>query len=349
MMNDRIKKRLKTALKVMLPLSLGLLLLWLLYRNMDIEALLDTLKTDANFWVIAMASLFGTLGNTFRGWRWQILNKKLDPEVSTLTSILTIHGNYMVNMALPRLGEVWRCAAMSKYSNIGFSKLFGTLLVDRAFDVVAIVALLMIGMVLNLGFFGNFFAENPDFVLGLQRLFSSTWFYVILIGLIVVSVFLYYGMRNTRAWEKLKSTLMSVLEGWKTVNTMDQKWLFHLLTVAIWGSYFLQFYLTFFAFSFTKDLTVAEGLLTFVMCSIGVLAPVQAGIGAWHFMVIYSFVAFGIAEADAQNFALIVHAFQGIIWTTVVGLVSIALLPVVNRDFKKKEVTSQVDSNEKLK
>lgn len=345
-MKDKLKKGFKTALRVVLPLSFGLLLLWLLYRNMDVEALVDTLKSDANFWIIVLASLFGTLGNTFRGLRWHILNKKLDPSARTINSVLTVHGNYTVNMALPRLGEVWRCAAMSRYSNIGFSRLFGTLLVDRVFDVVAVGTLLLLGLVLNLNFFGNFFRENHGFVQTVQGIIASPWFYLGLIGLIILSAVVYFGMRNTKVWHKLKDTLASVLEGFKTVNTMDQKWLFYLYTVAIWGSYFLQFYVAFFAFSFTQTLGPAEALLTFVMCSIGVLAPVQAGIGAWHFMVIYSFVAFGIQAADAQNFALIVHTFQSLLWTTIMGLISIGLLPIVNRKFKKKELHSQEISDQ---
>ena len=89
-----MNRRLKRILKVVLPLAFGLLILWLLYRHMDMQALLSTLKSDARFGVIFLGCLFGTLGNTIRGLRWQLLNRTLDPEVSCINSILTTHGNY---------------------------------------------------------------------------------------------------------------------------------------------------------------------------------------------------------------------------------------------------------------
>lgn len=64
--------------------------------------------------------------------------------------------------------------------------------------------------------------------------------------------------------------------------------------------------------------------------SYGMVAPVQGGIGAWHFMVIGTLVVLGINDQDARSFALIVHAAQTVM-IVVLGFISTALLPVVNR------------------
>lgn len=330
-----MNKGIKTVLKVLIPLAFGVLILWLLYRNMDVEALMETLRGDASFGIIIIASLFGTFGNTFRGLRWDVLNKRLDPNASLLNSLLTTHGNYVVNMALPRLGEVWRVGAMSHYSGISISKLLGTLFVDRLFDVVAVVVMILLGLLLNAGFFANFFTNNPEAFVKLQSVVRTPWF-IIALGILVATIVMVVTW--ARKSERVMHSLHNVGEGLHTITTMDKKGLFYLYTVAIWVSYYLQFYITFFAFSFTSDLGPAVGLLTFVMGSIAIVAPVQGGMGAWHFMIIYSLMAFGVQATNAQNFALIVHTFQTFIWTNLMGLIAIALLPLVNR---KKNTINQ--------
>lgn len=327
-----MSKRVKIVLRVLLPLAFGIFLLWLLYRNMDFSALVETLRSDANYWIILGSCLFGTVGNTIRGLRWQLLNKSL-PEghhSRTIYSVLTTHGNYTVNMALPRLGEVWRCTAMKHYSGIGFSKLFGTLLVDRGMDVVVTVLLVLVAGVANIDFFQNFFHENPDLLLSIKRLASTPWFYLILVGVVVIPVVGWRFLRSRPLGHRIKEGFSNIGTGLRTIGRMDEKWLFYLYTIAIWVCYFLQFYTTFFAFSFTSHLGPNVGLLTFLMTAIAVAAPVQAGMGAWHFMVIYSLMVFGVNQVDASSFALIVHTLQTL-WVTLVGLLAIALLPIVGR------------------
>ncbi len=323
-----MNKGIDITLKVVVPLAFGLLVLWLLYRNMDMEAFVATLRSDANFGIILIASLFGTFGNSFRGLRWNLLNRGLSKESSTLNSVLTVQGNYLVNLALPRLGDVWRVGAMAHYSDLKFSQLLGTLFADRVVDVLTIVVLILLGLSVNASFFRNFNSANPDVVHSFQSLCSSPLFYLCIAVLGVGVIALIIWVRRS---SKKKSILHNVTEGFKTIATMQKKWLFYLYTIAIWVCYFLQFYITFFAFSFTQDIGVSAAFLTFVMGSIGLLIPTQGGIGGWHLMVIYSLVGHQVAYADAQNFALIVHTFQAIIWTSFIGVISLVLLPIVNR------------------
>lgn len=157
-------------------MALGVLLLWLLYRDMDFEVLLHTLRSGVNYWVILVSCLCGTLGNQLRGERWHLLNSSLPQGHAVLrhNSILAVHGNYTVNMAFPRLGEVWRCGAMSHYTKeLSFSNFFGTLLVDRASDFVVTILLIIVAMFMNLQFFVNFFAENPSSLASAQQLLTN--------------------------------------------------------------------------------------------------------------------------------------------------------------------------------
>ncbi|MDO5035620.1 MAG: lysylphosphatidylglycerol synthase transmembrane domain-containing protein [Porphyromonas sp.] len=326
-----MNKTTKTILRIVLPLAFGAIILWLLYRNMDFAAVYETLRSDANYWIIFASCLFGTAGNTFRGLRWQLLNKALPNSqgVKMVNSILTTHGNYAVNMALPRLGEVWRCAAMGHYSSVGFSSLFGTLIVDRASDFVVVGVLLLISVLLNAGFFRDFFQGTTAGGGTLYQITASPKFYIGLMLIIVLIVVSIWVLRKSRLGEKLQQQVRLIRDGLRTVATLEQQGLFYLYTLLIWLGYFLQFYLTFYAFSFTTQLGVGVGLLTFLMSSIAIAAPVQAGMGAWHFMVIYTLGIFGVQQTDAASFALIVHTLQTL-WMTLVGLVAIALLPLFN-------------------
>ena len=328
----------KKIIRAVAPPLVGLLLLWLLYRKMDFGSLRRTLTEDSDWGILLFASLFGTVGNFFRGWRWSILLETLSKAPRLFgNASLTVQGNYAVNMVLPRLGELWRCSAMKLYTGVPFGKLFGTVVVDRGMDIAAAAVLAAAAAVMNFPFFVNFFRQNPEFLDKLSALTSEPLFWAALaaaLALLLFGVYWYFFRPRKRGGEVkggLRSTLDNLWEGLKTVFAMRRKWEFLLHTLLIWVSYFLQFYLTFYAFDFMGGLGPEEALLTFVLITFAVAAPVQGGIGAWHFMVIFSLVFFGVSRTDASSFALIVHTLQTL-WTTLVGILCMGLLPLYNRD-----------------
>ena len=86
--------------------------------------------------------------------------------------------------------------------------------------------------------------------------------------------------------------------------------LFVVLTLAIWLSYFLHYYLTFFCFEQTSHLGMACALVTFIVGSIAVIVPTPNGAGPWHFAVKTMLILYGVGETEALNFVLIVHSVQ---------------------------------------
>jgi uncharacterized membrane protein YbhN (UPF0104 family) len=163
---------------------------------------------------------------------------------------------------------------------------------------------------------------------------------VILTGAAVWFVFKY--MSRFTLVKKAKEMLVNVWTGIKSVWLLEHKLRFLLYTVLIWACYFIFFYVTFYAFGFTRDLGISVGLIAFAMSSIGVAVPVQGGIGPWHFMVIATLVCFNVSEVDAGAFALVVHTVQTV-WTGLCGIVGIILLPIMNNN-KKKEHTFKDNS-----
>lgn len=324
------KRILRTFLKIVLPLVFGGLLLWFLYREMDITEIWRVVKEGVRYDIILFSLLFGLFANVVRGLRWGLLIRSLGERFKMVNAVYAVLGNYAVNLVLPRVGEVWRCGMVTRYDKISFTKLLGTLLIDRVSDTIMVGTITLFIFVFNIDFFVHFFAKNPALLEGFQSMFNSIWIYlgVIILGLAIWFVFKY--MSNFTLVKKMRGMLANVWMGMKSVWLMEQKWRFLLDTLLIWGGYFCYFYITFYAFDFTRDLGVTVGLIAFTMSSIGVAVPVQGGIGPWHFMVIATLVCFGVNENDAAAFALVVHTVQTV-WTGLCGLFGIVALPLSNR------------------
>ncbi len=330
------KSILRTAAKVILPLAFGCLLLWFLYRDLDLTEIWLVIKKGVRYDIILFSLLFGLGANIARGFRWALLIDSLGEKYKKSNAIHAVLGNYAVNLVLPRVGEIWRCGVLTKYHKISFTKLFGTLLIDRVSDTVMVGSITFFIFVFNIGFFKRFFAKNPDLVEGFYTMFDSMWIYAVVIVAATIIWFVFSYMQHFTLVQKARKMLGNIWEGIKSVWLMEHKLRFILYTLMIWGGYFFFFYITFYAFDFTRDLGIVVGLIAFTMSSIGVAVPVQGGIGPWHFMVIATLVCFGVNENDAAAFALVVHTAQTA-WTGLCGLFSIVALPLTNRKVENLE------------
>ncbi|WP_106831859.1 lysylphosphatidylglycerol synthase transmembrane domain-containing protein [Parabacteroides pacaensis] len=325
-----LKSILRTILKVFIPLAFGGLLLWILYRKVDIREIIQIIKNGVRYDVLLFSLIFGLLANIIRAFRWKLLINSLGDQPRTMNVVWAVLGNYAVNLILPRVGEIWRCGVIRKYDKISFTQLLGTLVVDRTADTL-MVALITLGIfVFNIGFFISFFAKNPMILDGFYSMFTSIWIYVVIIIMALFIWVIFTYMRNFTLVVKAKNILKNVWVGIKSIWYLKQKGLFLVYTIGIWSGYFLFFYTTFYAFGFTEHLGLVVGLIAFAMSSIGVAVPVQGGIGTWHFMVISTLVCFGVTDNDAAAFAFIVYSVQTV-WTALIGLVGVIALPISNR------------------
>ena len=327
------KSILRTFLKIILPLAFGGLLFWFLYREMDLTEIWRVVKEGVRYDIIMVSLLFGLFANIVRGLRWGLLIDSLGERFKMRNVVYAVLGNYAVNLVLPRVGEVWRCGVITKYDKISFSKLLGTLFIDRVSDTIMVGSITLLIFIFNIDFFISFFAKNPALLEGFQSMFNSIWIYVSVIFFALLIWFVFKYMSNFTVVQKAKGLLKNVWEGMKSIWLLEHKMKFVIQTLLIWGGYFCYFYITFYAFDFTRELGISVGLIAFTMSSIGVAVPVQGGIGPWHFMVIATLVCFGVEENDAAAFALVVHTVQTV-WTGLCGLFGVVALPVINRGTK---------------
>lgn len=320
----------KSLLKTLFSLSLGLLIVWAMYRNTDVRELW-TIFQSANMGVIASSLIFGLIGNYIRGLRWELFLNSLGYHPPRASLVYSTLGNYAVNFVLPRAGDIWRCGVVSRYDKIPFAKTLETFLIDKMLDIIAGLAIIFISVLLYIDFFASYIQDNPQFTDGIVKMFSSVWMYLILVIVILSIVLMFTVFRRTTFMEKIRQFISTLKYDLKLISEMKEKKRIIIYTILVWFCFYLYFYICFYAFDFTEDLGPLAGLIVFAMTNIGISVPVQGGIGPWHFMVISSLLILGVTEKEALAFAGAVFIIQSV-WQILYGLFGVLAMPHVKRE-----------------
>ncbi len=326
----------KNLLRFFFSLLAGVGLFLLVYRSIDVTELQSYLFDDRIRWdVIGGSIVLGVLANLFHGLRWRLLIEPFStPAPRRLNAVLTSWGCFAVNLLFPRAGEIWRCFALARRENLPFPKLLGTLFMDRLVDMLSVVFLFVGCLMLFREELGAFFSTQNNWGERFRLWFSSPIFWLILTVFSLLVILLLVGARKKNLWQKLRGDWQMVIEGLRSIRSLAHPWQFVFYTVLTWLCYYYAFSMTFMAFPFTQNLSWEIAFLGFIMGTIGVVAPVQSGIGAWHFMVITTLTLFGVTRQDAGFFALVVHSLQTV-GNALVGFFAILVLPLLNRNYNR--------------
>lgn len=323
-------KQIKRVLQIIVPLALAALLFWWVYRDMDFSKLGKVIREGIHYEWFLLSFVLSVLSMVIRGLRWHQLVEPVCPGGRRKITILSIFVGYAANLLFPRAGEVARCGILKKSDGLSFTRTFGTVITERVFDVLCLLVIALGTILFQMGFFRNFFEENPS---SLDKLIGMATSPFIWCGLLVVVVLFFVFRKRIvhfRFYEKISGLVVKLWEGMKSITTLKHPFLFVFWSILIWCIYFLMFYIGKYFFTFDVPLGVLAMLSGFVMGSFGVVAPVQGGIGAYHFMVIYTLMFYGISEPDAGIFALVIHGLQTLI-TLLAGLVAYIWILVLNR------------------
>ncbi len=325
------KKIIKKTLQITLPLILGGFILIWVYRDFDFSKVGHVLFHEMNYWWMLVSLVFGVFSHVFRGWRWKQTLEPLDAYPKSSNCVNAIFISYAANLVLPRVGEVSRCSVLTRYDGISFSKSLGTVVTERIIDTIMVAAITGTTLFLQLGIFRSFFARTGTSLDSIEAVFLSPTFYIILLCTIGVIILLYHLMKVLSFFEKVRGIVLNVWEGILTLKHVKNVPLFILYTFLIWFSYFMQFYLTFFCFDFSSDLSFMAGLVLFAAGSVAVVVPTPNGAGPWHFAIISMMTLYGVNAADAGIFALIVHGIQTLL-VILLGIYGLAALPFTNKN-----------------
>lgn len=337
-----MKKTVIKILKFLIFFTLGIFIFWLIYKDQDIERIKSVLKNDVNYFWVVVSLLIGLISHISRTLRWGLMIEPIGHKPRFVNTFMAVMIGYLMNMALPRMGEISRCGVLSRYEKISFTKLFGTVVAERLIDIISLLLLLLVVIFSQFGQMIRFLQHNPEIQNKLIGLFTSP---VLIIGffVFVVLAFLFRNaFKQTMIFKKIVAILINFKEGFVSIRSIKRKGWFWFHSAFIWFCYYLMLYAVFFAFDFTSDLNPIAGLTTFVFASFGMVAPVQGGIGAWHFMAIEALSLYGVAYENGVIFAFVAHA-SSTVMIILVGLISMLILPFINRreDTEENELSQE--------
>jgi uncharacterized protein (TIRG00374 family) len=237
-----------------------------------------------------------------------MLLRPTDNHVSFGGSFLSLLIGYLVNLVVPRGGEVSRCYNLYKLEKTPVEVSFGTVVVERIIDVMCLVAVIAISFLVEWKKLKSFIdtLELPDSTGSLL----SPWKILILLGIVTVAIGIYLLRKN----EKFRKIINGFREGLLAVFQLKNKGLFIFYSIAIWALYFLMSYFVLKAFTETQHLGVSAVMTLFAIGAIAMAVPLPGGAGSYHTLVPMGLVAlYNLPKADAIAFVFIFHGWQTLI------------------------------------
>lgn len=331
-------KKLLNVLRYLFFLGAGALLLWLSFRNQSFSLVWNKIRHANPYWM-ALSVLLGFLALLIRAVRWKQLIEPLGYSTRTSSTYHAVMIGYLANMAIPRLGEITRCGALSKSDKVPFDKLVGTVIVERVSDVIMLLLSILLVAILESKLLSGFliaqvihplvklFSEHPALILVLITLLA---------GGILVIVYL-FRMKNPPSFiSKIIALIRGVFEGLKSIRNLENKPLFIFYSCSIWIIYLFMTYVCFFALPATRHLSLGAGLFVTVLGGIGMTAPVQGGIGVYHLLVMQGLILYGLSAEDGIAFATLVHTTQTLMLIGL-GFISLMVLFLFMKPLSAKE------------
>ncbi len=315
-----MNKQLKIILKIILPLLLGVVLVWYSLSKISISELIQYFK-NANYIYILLGLFFGLLSHLSRAYRWRFQLEPLGYNIKLGNSIMAVFAAYLVNYTIPRAGEITRATIITNYEEVPFEKGFGTIVSERIADMLVMLGIIIITLILQFEFIYQFFVER----------FNAT---KVIYGIIIFFILSFLGLifikrSSSKLALKIKKIFEGLLEGVFSIFKMKKKWAYIFHTLFIWAMYVLMFYITTFALEETSFIPFTAILIGFISASFSIAAT-NGGIGSYPVAVYLAFSLFNIDKDPSIAFGWIMWASQTLM-IIVLGGLSLIYLPIYNR------------------
>ena len=313
-----------------IPLLVSVGLCYVLFTGIDFNEMLAIARSECRPQWIAGALALSVFSHVIRAARWQIQLRALGLDCRLGELTLSIFGTYAVNLVFPRLGEIWRTTFVARRKGASFTQVFGSMVADRLSDMLTVLLLVLLAFMLASGHIleylrgsGAATAEKAAAAL------SSPWLWIGCFS-IAAAAWIYVARGKSALAGKLRHMVAGLWQGFAVVATMRGRGQWILLTIALWGCYYVQLYLAFYAFPFTAALADAPGgavtvLVAFVLSSLSMGVPSNGGIGPWQWAIIFALGCYGVAPAPAGAFANVVLGTQTLL-LILLGLITFSII-----------------------
>ncbi|MBO6213514.1 lysylphosphatidylglycerol synthase transmembrane domain-containing protein [Algoriella sp.] len=340
-----MKSQIKQSLFLIIASLLALFFVVITVKQIDFERVATTLKETNYFWIFASMAI-SILTYWIRAARWNLLLHPMGYQTKTSSGFWAISFAYFMNLTIPRSGEVARATSLYKMEKVPFEKSFGTIVLERVIDLLFLGLFFGLTLIFNYDTLMRFIelgnkekthqtASEPSF---LNYYIALS---VLILGVVLIGIF-WKKITQSKLIEKLKTFLLGIWEGIKSISKLQKRGLFVFYSFALWICYFLMTYLVFFAFPDTENFGIPEGLFLLIAGSLGMILPVSGGL-AYPYVMSIAFSAVYLAKGGNQDegraigdyFGLILYIAQ-VISMILFGLIAIYKIARIRRDSTKK-------------
>lgn len=319
-----MKKKLFKIAKTVLPLLLGVFLIWYSLSSataVEREELWNNILVADMKWVF-LSVFFGILSHLSRAYRWKYLLQPMGYHPRLGNSFMAVMAGYLANLGVPRSGEVLRGATISTYEGIPFDRAFGTIVSERIADMLMLLLIVVISLLIQTEALINYFdSQNINPFLSIAIAFAVIIVAVVFLKLIKSS--------NHRYMVKIRDFARGLLEGMKSILRMKKKQAFIFHTFFIWIMYLLMFYVIKFAIPETEELTTAGIMAAFIIGSFAI-STTNGGIGVYPIAMGAVLLLFGVNQQAGEAFGWIMWGSQTLM-VIILGGLSLLFLPIFNQ------------------
>ena len=311
----------KINLKNLLPIFIGLFCIYYSFKDISFSEFKEYFTKINYLWVFVGISL-GALSHISRSYRWKFLIEPLGYKLGFINSVLTVFSAYLINYTVPRAGDIARGTMISKYENIPFEKAIGTIVAERAVDILCILIIIVIGLIIEFDKISNKltgFIEESDFSTVLLSLFI----------VVIVTLMVYLIIKRFKFYKKIKSFLSGLIDGITIIFKMKNRNQFIFHSIFIWLMYVLMFYFTSKAFVDLNQVTFFQLTISFTLAALSIMLS-NGGIGIYPLAVEESLGWYGVQSATGLAFGWVMWLSQTLM-VVIFGGLSLFILPFINR------------------
>ncbi len=316
-----MNKKATKVLKYLLSVGLAAVLVWFAFRGVDWKAFWEGLQ-ETRWGYVLVFTFVSVVALFFREERWRVMMEPLDPGVRRLDAWDASNVGNIVNVVLPGAGEFVR-GGYIKSKNMSYNKILGTIVCERAWDVLSVLFLLVLALVLKWDTFGDFFIANIWNPLTHSLGFSMWWIAAsILVALAVFIWGVFHWQEKYAFCAKVAGAVRGLGSGIASFVHIRRKGAFVLYTIGIWVTYLLMTYYNFLAIPALAHLTFFDSLFVSAVGNIASVIPVPGGIGAYHYLVALTLESiYGATWETSLLFATLSHETHALL-LIVLGIAS---------------------------
>ena len=319
-----MKTPIRKFLSLIIPLLIGIGIIYYQFTTLTTYEL-EKIKISfikADYFYVFLSLFIALFGYWSRAYRWKYALQHLGYQTKFQNDLMTVCVSYLVNLTIPRSGEISRAALLKKYENVPFDKAFGTIVAERIVDMLIFLLFVTVGFISQYDKIYSFLLEkNVKF---------ETLIWVSIAGFLVFVLFiLVWIYAEWKIILKLKQKLAGLIEGMQSILKMKDKWNYIFHSFFIWFSYLIMFYVTIFALPETSNISFDIVVMGFIFGTLAV-GFTNGGLGAYPLAIAMIFSLYGISNNISIAFGWLIWTSQTLL-TIFLGLLSYLLLPVLNK------------------